>query len=308
MSTDHVSPADAESVQTNKSPPARPATAKPVLSRGLTIAALLVLSLWLVMQGHSLWSEWRKLRHELDNVSNNTVVGYPNIHPRLSFAAKPDKWFRTEGGVVLLWAGWDEGVGNHWFRLNHGELDHARISEPMGRDVIPAIDEPWVETADGQVWRKIPAQAPVVGQSLEGLPCVYPLLVLRKVVAVNDLVNDHPYLVVYNSSRPPEKAVSIFDSQVTGRRLALGTTGYFLSGRPILYDRTTESLWVEEGESFAAISGQQKGNRLALVSRPTPVAWSDWKRQNPRSRLLIGAKDPAAKPRAAKGLSSTLKP
>jgi hypothetical protein len=278
------------------------------MSRGLTIAALLVLSLWLVIQGRTLWSEWRTLRRELEKVSNNTVVGYHNIHPRLSFAAKPDKWFRIEGGVVLLWAGWDEGVGNHWFRLNHGELDPARISEPLGRDVIPAIDEPWVEIADGQVWQKIPAQAPVVGQSLEGLPCVYPLLVLRKVVAVNDLVNDHPYLVVYNSSLPPETAVSVFDSQVTGHRLALGTTGYFLSGRPVLYDRTTESLWVEEGESFAAISGQHKGNRLALVSRPAPVAWSDWKRQNPRSRLLIGAKDPAAKPRAEQRTSSTLKP
>jgi hypothetical protein len=192
--------------------------------------------------------------------------------------------------------------------LNHGELDHARISEPLGRDVIPAIDEPWVENSDGQVWQKIPAQAPVVGHTLEGLACVYPVLVLRKVVAVNDLVNDHPYLVVYNSSRPPEEAVSIFDSQVAGRRLALGTTGYFLSGRPILYDRTTESLWVEEGESFAAISGEHKGNRLALVSRPAPVAWSDWKRQNPRSRLVIGARDAAVKPKTAQRVSSTLKP
>jgi hypothetical protein len=297
MSAEQVSPADEESAQPNESKPSRPA--KSILPRGVTIAALLVLSLWLVIQGHSLWREWQTLRHELENASRNTVVGYPNIHPRLSFATKPDNWFRAEGGVVLLWAGWDEGVGNHWFRLNHGELDHARISEPLGRDVIPAIDEPWVETSDGQIWRKIPAQAPVVGQTLEGLPCAYPLLVLRKVVAVNDMVNEHPYLVVYNPSQRPEKAVSIFDSQVSGRRLALGTTGYFVSGRPMLYDRSTESLWVEDGEAFAAISGQQKGSRLALVSRPTPVAWSDWKSQNPRSRLVIGARDAAVKPKAA---------
>jgi hypothetical protein len=110
MSADRVLPADEEFAQTDKSPPSRPV--KHRLPRCLTIAALLVLSLWLVIQGRSLWSEWRTLRHELDRVSNNTVVGYPNIHPRLSFAAKPDKWFRTEGSVVLLWAGWDEGVGN----------------------------------------------------------------------------------------------------------------------------------------------------------------------------------------------------
>jgi Protein of unknown function (DUF3179) len=306
MSADRISQADAESAQNGSLESSRPA--KPILPRGLTIVALVVLSLWLAVQGHSLWSEWQSLRHELDKTSRNTVVGYPNIYPRLSFATKPDKWLRTEGAVVFLWAGWDEGVGNHWFRLNHGELDHARISEPLGRDVIPAIDEPWVETADGQVWRKIPEQSPVVGQSLEGLPCVYPLLVLRKVVAVNDMVNDHPYLVVYNASRPPEKAVSIFDSQVAGRRLALGTTGYFLSGRPILYDRKSESLWLEDGEAFAAISGDQKGNRLPLVARPALVAWSDWKRQNPQSRLVIGAKDAPVKPKAAQEVSSTLKP
>jgi hypothetical protein len=306
MSADQTSPADAESAQPDQLQPAPPA--KLILLRGLTIAALSVVSLWLVIQGHSLWSEWQTLRYELDKANGSMIVGYPNIHPRLSLATKPDNWFRAEGGVVLLWAGWDEGVGNHWFRLNHGELDHARISEPLGRDVIPAIDEPWVETSEGQVWPKIPAQAPVVGHTLEGLPCVYPLLVLRKVVAVNDVVNDHPYLVVYNPSRPPEKAVSIFDSQVIGRRLALGTTGYFLSGRPILYDRATESLWVEDGEAFAAISGQQKGNRLPLVSRPAPVAWSDWKRQNPRSRLVIGARNAPIKPKVAQEASSTLKP
>ena len=122
---------------------------------------------------------------------------------------------------------------------------------------------------------------------------------LRKVVAVNDVVNDHPYLVVYNPSGRPSKPSRSLIPRSRAAALALGTTGYFLSGRPMLYDRPTESLWVEEGESFTAISGQQKGSRLALVARPAPVAWGDWKRENPSSRLVIGARDAAVKPRAA---------
>jgi Protein of unknown function (DUF3179) len=289
MSPDQSSSTENANAEITSEGPAAPV--RKILPRGLTIAALSVLGVWVAVQGRLLWREWQTLRQELEQASNTTIVGYPNIHPKVSLAIMPANWYRSEGEAILLWAGWDEGVGHHWFRLNQGELDRSAISAPLGRDVIPAIDNPWVEIGDGQVWQRIPSGAPVVGQTLEGLPCVYPLKVLSKVVVVNDLVNNHPYLVLYSPGRPPEKAVSIFDSRVVGGRLTLGTTGYFLNGQPVLYDRATESLWVERDETFAAISGMQKGNRLPLVARPMPIAWSDWKSRNPGSRLVIGAKD-----------------
>src|SRR5262249_1619650 len=126
------------------------------------------------------------------------------------------------------------------------------------------------------------------------LACVYPIPVLRKVFVINDVIKEHPYLLVYSPGRPAERAVSIFDSGMKGRRVALATTGYLLKGSPVLYDKPTESLWVEIGETFAAISGKCKGSQLPLVSRPVPVAWSDWKSRNPQSRLLIGAKGRSA--------------
>jgi len=54
------------------------------------------------------------------------------------------------------------------------------------------------------------------------------MVVIRKVFVVNDIVKDHPYLVLFDPSQPQEKAVAIFDSSVKGRRVALGTSGYGL--------------------------------------------------------------------------------
>jgi hypothetical protein len=292
MPPDQVPSPDGAAAEVTDSMPPQPRTR--IRTRGLAVAALAVVLLWAGTQAASLWREWQALRQEIEHASSNAVVGYPNIFPRPSLAAKPADWYRPEGKAILLWAGWDEGVGHHWFRLNPGELDRDHVSGPIGRDVIPAIVNPWIETGGGQVWQRIPATAPVVGQTLEGLPCVYPIPVLRKVFVINDVINDHPYLVVYTPGRPAETSVAIFDSSVGGGRVILGTAGYLMDGKPLLYDKATESLWVEDGEILTAISGRYKGSRLPLVCRPVPVAWSDWKSHNPRSRLLIGARERSA--------------
>ena len=226
------------------------------------------------------------------------MVGYPNIHPRLSFAAKPDKWFRTEGEVVLLWAGWDEGVGNHWFRLNHGELDHARISEPLGRDVIPAIDEPWVETADGQVWRRIPAQAPVVGQSLEGLPCVYPYAGPSQ-GRRGQRSRQRPSLPRGLQLQPATRESRLhLRLPGHGAPACAGNHGIFL-------ERTTPSSTIGpprvSGSKRVNLSPRSAASRRETDSRSSPAPPRRLERleeKNPRSRLLIGAKDRAAKPRS----------
>ena len=68
------------------------------------------------------------------------------------------------------------------------------------------------------------------------------------------------------------------------------------SGTYLLYDRDTESLWVEGDTSLNAISVQQKGKQLPLVDRPAAVAWSDWKTSHPGSRLVVGAREPETGP------------
>jgi hypothetical protein len=261
---------------------------------GLLVPAIVAATLYLGMQALGLWNEWRALRAELDTATSTTIVGYPNIYWRQSLAAIPPDWFRVEGESLHLWAGWDHGVGHHWFHLRSGELDRAKIAGPIGRDVIHAIDRPWIETGGGKIWQRIPEEAAVIGQTIEGLPCAYPMVVIRKVVAVNDVVKDHPYLVLFDVSQPPDHAVGIFDASVEGERITLGTSGYALAGKLLLYDRGSESLWLQDGDSVRSIGGKRKGAEMHLVARPTPVTWSRWKSRNPDSRLVIGEKDAGA--------------
>jgi hypothetical protein len=264
---------------------------KKLLKYGLLLPAVAATSLYLALQAFALWREWRALRAELDTAVSTTIVGYPNIFWRPSLVRVPPDWYHVEGDALDLWAGWDQGVGQHWFHLKPGDLDRAKIAGPMGRDVIHAIDRPWTETSGGKIWQRIPDQAAVIGLTLEGMPCVYPLVVIRKVVAVNDVINDHPYLVLLDVSEPAERSVAIFDSSLDGQRVTLGTSGYSLAGKVLMYDRESESLWVQDGNALRAIAGKRKGDEMHLVARPTPVTWSRWKARNPDSRLVIGEKD-----------------
>ena len=69
----------------------------------------------------------------------------------------------------------------------------------------------------------------------------------------------------------------------------MAATGYFHDGKPVLYDRGTQSLWVEEDESLTAVTGKHRGVKLARVAHLTPVTWKTWLSQNQTSRLLVGA-------------------
>jgi hypothetical protein len=152
-----------------------------------------------------------------------------------------------------------------------------------------AIDYPEVETEGGTIWRKMRGEEKVIGQVLAGRQCVYPLPVLLRVEVINDVVEDQPFLVTGNIMSPPDQAFSIFDATLEGRRVTMSSSGYFHGRRPILYDRGTESLWIEQEDALRAIAGTHKGKQLARVARPFPVAWHTWRLSNPRSRLVIGA-------------------
>jgi hypothetical protein len=270
-------------------PPGTPAQAAPALPKGLVLLALTVLLAFIAIQGRSLWREWKTLQREMSRVRQSAVVGYPNITPNPSYAQKPANWFHDEGEYTLLWSGWKHGDGHHWFRVGRGEVDRERISLPFGRDVIQAIDYPMVETDGGVIWGRIPPEATVVGQELSGVDCVYPMQVLDKVEVVNDEIEGHPFLVVFNPMVARERSVVIYEPMVAGRRVTMGLSGYFLDRQPMLYDRGTESLWVHEEESLRAIAGQHKGVRLRRIGQPTPMFWGDWRARHPRSRLVVGA-------------------
>jgi len=271
--------------------PAPPSSTPPsrVLPRGITLAAIVVVSLFLQAEARNLWRECVMLQDEVRESQQHAVVGYLNIAPIATCAEPPANWYRNEGKQALLWSGWQQGAGHRWFRFQQGELDPARFYRPTSLIISRPIDFPLVESRGGQIWRRIPSEALVVGHTLRGVKCVYPSLVLGKVQVINDIVGGHPFLVMVNLLATEQEAFSVFDAAQDGHRLTMATTGYFRDGKPLLVDRGTESLWLEEKDALRAIAGKLKNTPLPRIARLAPVTWSSWLARNPDSRLLVGA-------------------
>jgi hypothetical protein len=272
------------------------AAPRPALPRALVLAAMAVLLVFIVTQGLTLWNEYFVLRGEMSTVRANAIIGYEGVSPRFSFAQPPKKWFRQEGEYALFWGGWQERTGHRWFRVGLGDVDPSRVTEPIGSDVLQAIDYPVVESIGGLIWGRIPDEAPVVGSRLAGIHTVYPMLILEKVLAVNDTIGERPFLIISNPLAPRDERTAVYDPILDGHRLTMGLSGYFHDRKPLLYDRGTESLWVADGEALHAIAGKHKGKRLLQIARPAAVSWSHWRSQHPDSRLVVGADRSKSRP------------
>jgi hypothetical protein len=110
-----------------------------------------------------------------------------------------------------------------------------------------------------------------------------------RVEVVNDVVDDRPFLVTASVLSAPENACAIFDANLDGHRVTMAASGYYHGPKPVLYDRKSESLWMDQEDGLTAFAGTHKGKKLARLGRPVPVAWQSWRRSNPRSRLVTGA-------------------
>lgn len=276
------------------------ATAPPRnLARAAVAAVLIVaLSATTATIGRRVWHEWSMLMEEERYVASSAVIGFRNIYPAISKAMPPDPWRRTEGADLFVWAGWKGAQGHQWFKLAVGDCDPAALGLPIGRDVARAIDEPDVEADGGEIWGRMPEEAGVAGLTTGKSARAYPRIVLGKVLVVNDVIDGVPRLVHHDPFRGAEGAadVSVYDASVDGGRILLASSGLSLDRRHVLYDRGTESLWVERGETLAAFSGKLKGKTLPLVVRLPTTSWSDWRSDNPETRLLVGARMGPARP------------
>jgi Protein of unknown function (DUF3179) len=253
--------------------------------KGLACVAILPLLGFIGQSGRALWDEWSFLRQDQASERASAIVGYVSINPRLSFAERPDDWYHDEGDSSLLWSGWRDNQ-NHWFRIGQGDVDRRRLSLPIGKDAIQAIDYPLFETKGDERWGRVQDEALVASCEDRGSARAYPLRVLDKVEVINDLFGDRPVLVVCT---PVKNEVSVFEARIDGDRLTMGHSGYFLGFNPVLYDRDTESLWSERDGSMVALGGRRKGASMKRLAQLPTIAWSDWKSEHPGGKLLIGA-------------------
>jgi hypothetical protein len=261
----------------------------------LTATAIAGLGCLIIYEGNLLFHELVLLRASEASARKVAVVGYVNINPNITFASKPADWFHDEGEHTLLWAAWEKGR-HEWFRLGRGDISRDQLSHPLGRDTIQAIDYPILETGGGSHWPKIPDEDLVARVECKGIHAVYPLLVLRKVEVINDLIEDIPLLVTFTPFVPDGEAGRVYDPLLDGKRVTMGLSGYFLDRKPLLYDRGSQSLWVERDGALTAISGARKGATLRELFRLQVLPWSDCKTRHPASRLLVGADRSKGKP------------
>lgn len=256
-------------------------------TRGAAFCGIIVLGGFIADRGSTLWNEIKALRAELHRSEYGSVVGYTGISPKFSTAARPVNWAHDDGGRLALWAGWDPATGHRWFRVRTGELDRRRLGLPIGRDMLRAIDEPLVEDGSGPICTRIPASHYVQAVRVNGCSCAYPEFLLDKVHIINDAIGPAPFLVV--SGQGSLGGPSLYAAALDGRRVFMGFSGLFYEGRPLLYDRKTEGLWIERDDGLVALTGPDRGALLRRIVRPRRMRWSDWQREHADGRVLVGA-------------------
>ena len=113
----------------------------------------------------------------------------------------------------LLWAKWEAGVGHKWFRFTHGDIDQAHVCETHnGLGFAPhrlSRSRKWEVARSGGVFH--PSRE-VVGHTLRRRQVRLSGPRPGKVQVVNDIVEEHPFLVVTNAFASPDKAYSIYDA------------------------------------------------------------------------------------------------
>ncbi len=70
-----------------------------------------------------------------------------------------------------------------------------------------------------------------------------------------------------------------------------GVSGYVYHDVFLMYDRKTESLWYPlDDTKWTAISGPRKGETIPFESTPEIVSLGEWRKQHPKTTVLLGSK------------------
>ena len=145
-------------------------------------------------------------------------------------------------------------------------------------DGIPAIDQPRFLRATQVSF--LSASEPVLALQIGADARAYPVQILIWHEIVNDTVGGVPVAVTYC---PLCNSAIAYDRRDAGRVLSFGTSGRLYNSNLVMYDRQTQSLWVQF--TGQAVAGVQTGHQL----RPYPmqtVSWDEWRTGHPHGWVL----------------------
>ena len=148
-----------------------------------------------------------------------------------------------------------------------------------GKDGIPSIDKPEFETIDSaEKW--LDSRDPVVVFSSGMESRAYPLQILIYHEIVNDQLAGHEVAITYC---PLCNAAMVFSRRHKGELLDFGTTGKVYTNNLVMYDRQTQSWWLQfTGDG---VVGSYAGDTLQLLPSQI-VSFEQFKDAHPSGKLL----------------------
>jgi hypothetical protein len=172
-----------------------------------------------------------------------------------------------------------EGASLNDFDLEGALLPSQEIrAGGPSRDGIKSVDEPEfvsLKEAHGVVGRN-----PVLGVAVAEEAHAYPVHLIEPHQIVNDVIGGVPVVVTYD---PLVAVPRAYRREVEGKTLSFGVSGLVYNSNFLLYDRETESLWLQfTGE---AIAGPMAGKKLERIPIRQELLGT-WLSRHPLSRVL----------------------
>ncbi len=149
----------------------------------------------------------------------------------------------------------------------------------VGRDGIPALNFPESVMADASTGI-IHDTMRVMGVEVNGAARAYPLFVLWWHEVVNDTLGGRAVLVSYC---PLTGSGLAFDPVVDGTTRIFGVSGLLFENNLIMFDRDTESFWIQM--LLSAQCGPERGTpleRLPVIE----TTWGHWKALHPGTTAM----------------------
>jgi len=159
-------------------------------------------------------------------------------------------------------------------RINRDDL---LIGNPV-KDGIPALDSPqFVSPAETQFGD----QELIIGLEINGDARAYPYAILNWHEIVNDVVGGVPVAVTYC---PLCETNSVFIRKLGGLETTFGVSGGLYHSCLVMYDRTTESLWVQPWGT--PIAGKHLSSPQLERVPAVRTTLGQWKKSHPNTLVL----------------------
>ena len=148
-----------------------------------------------------------------------------------------------------------------------------------GKDGIQSIDEPEFEIIS-EALKWLNTNEPVIAFSVDGKAKAYPLQILMYHEIVNDQLSDKKIAVTYC---PLCNAAMVFSRTYPEGNFDFGTTGKVYTSNLVMYDRQSETWWLQfTGE---AVVGKHTGKSLELLPSQI-VSFEHYKNAYPDGLVL----------------------